>query len=93
MIQSDIQQSTFVYILADGSTDVSTKEQEVVYLLYVSDGEVKTQFVLDAARVTDGLDCALYKLGLSVSEISSRENRQFCYTCRKFVVTKYHNIK
>jgi len=45
MIQSDIQQSTFVYILADGSTDVSTKEQEVVYLLYVSDGEVKTRFV------------------------------------------------
>jgi len=41
MIQSDIQQSTFVYILADGSTDVSTKKQEVVYLLYVSDGEVR----------------------------------------------------
>ena len=40
-----MRQSIFVSILADGSTDVLTKEQEVVYLRYVSDGEIKTQFV------------------------------------------------
>ena len=40
-----MRQSIFVSILADGSTDVLTKEQEVVYLRYVSDGKIKTQFV------------------------------------------------
>ena len=65
-----MRQSIFVSILADGSTDVLTKEQEVVYLRYVSDGEIKTQFVFiknlspaDTGRVMEVPDRAQHKLG------------------------------
>lgn len=88
---TDIKASTFVSILADGSTDVSTKEQEVVYLRYVSDGEVKTQFVSieelsssDAAGVMEGLECALKKLNLSFSELASSDNNFPTLVCANF---------
>ena len=48
---NEIRQITFVSILADGSTEVSMEEQVVVYLRYVSEGEVKTSLQLKITPV------------------------------------------
>ena len=64
-------------ILADGSTDVSIVEQEVVYIRYIADATVKTHFISienletsDAKGVKSGLENALRKVGLSFDQIS-----------------------
>lgn len=69
---SDILNSPYVSLLADGSTDVSFQEQEVLYLKYLSDGVAKTQFISleqlkssDAKGVKKGIDTGLAALELT----------------------------
>ena len=73
-----ISASKFVTLLADGSTDVSVTEQEIMYLRYVKGGEPKVQFIsiepLESANangIQQGIQRSLEKTGLDFNKLKS----------------------
>jgi hypothetical protein len=88
---NDILNSPYVSILADGSTDVSFREQEIVYLRYLSDGEVKTRFISleelkssDAKGVKEGIDSGLSRFGIEFSDLTDTGNGKPTLVCANF---------
>lgn len=87
----DIKRSPYISILADGSTDTTIKEQEIVYVRYISDGEAKTRFVSleelnssDAKGVKEGIDTGLNRIGLNFSDIVQINSEKPTLVCANF---------
>jgi len=78
----ELKQSNFISILADGSTDTTISEQELVYARYVNkDGEIKTQLLnieevasSDSVGVYNGICAAISSCGLSMADLVAADN-------------------
>ena len=86
-----VKASSFVSIFADGSTHQTICEQEVLYLRYIKDGEVKTVFAsieeLDhsnALGIKAGIDSCLTKLGLTFEGLCDVKNDKPTLVCANF---------
>ena len=73
-IKEDLSDVKFLTVISDGSTDVSVKEMEAVYLRYCHQGIPYTVFVCmqstpkaDADGIMNAITCALHKLETSES--------------------------
>ena len=74
----DILDSPFVSVLIDESTDISTSENMIIYLIYLKDGLAVVSYVglvhvpaVDAESITETLLTFLTENGLDVSQVSA----------------------
>ena len=74
-ISAILNESKFLTIISDGSTDVSTKENEAIYVRTAQLGLAKTYFVsfqevpkADAQGIFRAISCAMDQVGVDVSQ-------------------------
>ncbi|XP_028408661.1 zinc finger protein 862-like [Dendronephthya gigantea] len=71
-LEADLAKARYYSILSDGSTDVSTTEQELVYVLFLQDGTPVVKFAgvesattADAEGLLRAIESAFSRLGIS----------------------------
>lgn len=76
-IVGDMLKASYLCVLADGSTDSSTVEQEVILVRYIQDGKPATKMVAvealqsgTAEGVKNGILCGLEKIGIDEEKLS-----------------------
>jgi hypothetical protein len=88
---SKVFSSKFVSVLADGSTDSSVQEQEVVYLRYLENGKAITSLVdivslehAHAERVYTAIESALQNYGLDFQKLNADHHGTPTLVCANF---------
>ena len=78
-INSEVVESNFISVIADGSTDKSIIEQEGVYIRYVKSGKPTTKFVelvdvetSDAPGVYSGIQRGLKSIGITLDILKQK---------------------